>query len=64
MKITGTSYEVEQFRAKQFRQQVTFQTPLGDLSPFVTTFLSPFRLVNGIVTIALVIFEPENLLAL
>ena len=64
MNLKETINEVESFHAKQYRQQITFKTPLNDRPRFVKTFLSSFALVRGSATIELVVFEPKNLLEL
>jgi hypothetical protein len=56
--------EILRFRAKPWRFQRTFKTPLKDLNRFVTTFLAQFSLVRGAMSTDEVVFEPTNLLHL
>jgi hypothetical protein len=56
--------EVQRFCAQPWSFQQTFKTPLKDLNRFVATFLAPFSLVRGALSIDQVVFEPKDLLQL
>jgi hypothetical protein len=56
--------EIQRFCAAPWQFQLTFKTPLKDLSRFVSTFLAHFPLERGALSVDLVVFEPKNLLKL
>jgi hypothetical protein len=56
--------EIQRFCAAPWQFQLTFKTPLRDLSRFVSTFLAAFSLERAAFSTDLVVFEPENLLKL
>ena len=54
--------EIQRFRNAPWPFQRTFKTPLKDLNRFVSSFLAPFSLDNGVLSTDEVVFEPKNLL--
>ena len=65
MTLSKTPGVLKRFRRTPWRFQRTFQTPLKNLEPFVTTIISA---VDGIdsasLTVDKVVFEPKHIIAL
>lgn len=56
---------LEEFRANPWEFQLTFETPLKSLEPFVKTILAELKATKKVsVTIDLVVFEPRHLIVL
>ncbi|MHB8526786.1 MAG: hypothetical protein ACYDD2_11590 [Candidatus Acidiferrales bacterium] len=56
---------LEKFRMNPWEFQLTFETPLKSLQPFVKTILDALKLLKlASVTIDLVVFEPRDLIGM
>jgi hypothetical protein len=55
---------IQRFRAAPWQFQQTFCTPLKDLKRFVSVFLAPFSVKEGVISTDEVVFEPRNVLKL
>jgi hypothetical protein len=62
--LSARTEEIQRFRAAPWPFHQTFKTPLKDLTRFVSTFLAPFSLERGALSIDEVVFEPKDLLHL
>ena len=65
MKFLETPGAIKKFRRTSWKFQVTFQTPLQALEPFVSAILGQEPAIErGILTVHDVVFEPKKLQAL
>ena len=65
MTLSQTPGSLKRFRRTPWRFQQTFQTPLNNLPPFVSTIISACdSLKAGSLTIDEVVFEPKHLISL